>query len=142
MYTEQDLVRVARRENNRKRNYLVVNRLQGKHIPVKPGEALAMFRALADKLRGLYEKETLLVIGFAETATAIGAAVAAELGADYMQTTRELVPDAEYLYFRRSTATPRNRSLSRMTSTGHSGQLTESFLSRTRSRREKQSATS
>ncbi len=99
MYTEQDLVRVARRENNRKRNYLVVNRLQGKHIPVKPGEALAMFRALADKLRGLYEKETLLVIGFAETATAIGAAVAAELGADYMQTTRELVPDAEYLYF-------------------------------------------
>ncbi len=99
MYTEQDLVRVARRENNRKRNYLVVNRLQGKHIPVKPGDALAMFRALADKLRGLYEKETLLVIGFAETATAIGAAVAAELGADYMQTTRELVPDAEYLYF-------------------------------------------
>lgn len=58
-----------------------------------------MFRALADKLRGLYAKETLLVIGFAETATAIGAAVAAELGADYMQTTRELVPDAEYLYF-------------------------------------------
>lgn len=99
MYTEQDLVRIAKRENNKKRNYLVVNRLQGKHIPVKPGEALAMFRALADKLRGLYEKETLLVIGFAETATAIGAAVAAELGADYMQTTRELVPDAEYLYF-------------------------------------------
>ena len=99
MYTEQDLVRVARRENNKKRSYLVVNRLQGKHIPVKPGEALAMFRALADKLRGLYEKETLLVIGFAETATAIGAAVAAELGADYMQTTREIVPDAAYLYF-------------------------------------------
>lgn len=58
-----------------------------------------MFRALAETLKGKYEKETLLVIGFAETATAIGAAVAAELGADYMQTTRETVPDATYLYF-------------------------------------------
>lgn len=99
IYTEQDLVRIAKRENNNKRKYLVVNRLQGKHIPVKPCEALSMFHALADILKGRYEKETLLVIGFAETATAIGAAVAAELGADYMQTTRETVPDATYLYF-------------------------------------------
>ncbi|MDE7324304.1 MAG: phosphoribosyltransferase family protein [Lachnospiraceae bacterium] len=99
MYTEQNLVRIAKRENNNKRKYLVVNRLQGKHIPVKPCEALAMFRALAGKLHSPYKGETLLVIGFAETATAIGAAVAAELGADYMQTTRERVPDAEYLYF-------------------------------------------
>lgn len=99
MYTEQDLVRIAKRENNRKRNYLVVNRLQGKHIPVKPCEALSMFWALADTLKGKYEKETLLVIGFAETATAIGAAVAAKLGADYMQTTREAVLGASYLYF-------------------------------------------
>lgn len=98
-YTEQDLVRIAKRENNNKRKYLLVNRLQGKHIPVKPCEALSMFHALADILKGKYEKETLLVIGFAETATAIGAAVAAELGADYMQTTRETVPDATYLYF-------------------------------------------
>ncbi len=98
-YTEQDLVRIAKRENNNKRKYLVVNRLQGKHIPVKPCEAISMFRALADTLKGRYEKETLLVIGFAETATAIGVAVAAELGADYMQTTREIVPDATYLYF-------------------------------------------
>lgn len=98
-YTEQDLVRIAKRENNNKRKFLVVNRLQGKHIPVKPCEALSMFRALADTLKGRYKKETLLVIGFAETATAIGAAVARELGADYMQTTRELVSDATYLYF-------------------------------------------
>lgn len=99
MYIEQDLVKIAKRENNNKRKYLVVNKLQGKHIPVKPHDALAMFRALAQTLKGKYEKETLLVIGFAETATAIGAAVAAELGADYMQTTREVVPDAEYLFF-------------------------------------------
>lgn len=98
-YTEQDLVRIAKRENNNKRKYLVINRLQGKHIPVRPREALAMFHALSDTLQGRYEAEKLLVIGFAETATAIGAAVAAALGADYMQTTREDVSDARYLYF-------------------------------------------
>ena len=42
VYTEQNLVRIAKRENNPKRTYLVVNRLQGKHIPVKPHDALAM----------------------------------------------------------------------------------------------------
>lgn len=99
MYTETSLVRVARRENNNKRKYLVVNRLQGKHIPVKPCEALAMFRALADVVKGRFGREKLLVIGFAETATAVGAAVAAELGADYMQTTREQISGVEYLYF-------------------------------------------
>lgn len=99
VYTEQDLVRIARRENNNKRKYLVVNRLQGKHIPVKPQEALAMFRALADTLKGKYADEKLLAVGFAETATAVGAAVAAELGTDYMHTTREQIPGAEYLYF-------------------------------------------
>ena len=35
-YTEEELVAVARRENNEKRKYLVVNRLQGKHVPVSP----------------------------------------------------------------------------------------------------------
>ena len=52
VYTEQNLVRIAKRENNPKRNYLVVNRLQGKHIPVAPREAFDMFRALADRVRG------------------------------------------------------------------------------------------
>ena len=99
MYTETALVRVARRENNNKRKYLVVNRLQGKHIPAKPCEALAMFRALADVVKGRFGREKLLVIGFAETATAVGAAVAAELGADYMQTTREQISGVGYLYF-------------------------------------------
>lgn len=99
MYTERNLVRIAKRENNQKRKYLVMNRLQGKHIPVKPHEALAMFQALANQLREQYNEERLLVIGFAETATAIGVAVAAALDADYIQTTREIVPNVEYLYF-------------------------------------------
>ncbi|MDE7043793.1 MAG: phosphoribosyltransferase domain-containing protein, partial [Acetatifactor sp.] len=43
MYTESDLVKIAKRENNKKRNYLVVNPLQGKHIPVSPGMELQVF---------------------------------------------------------------------------------------------------
>ena len=73
--------------------------MQGKHIPVKPHEALDMFKALAAPLKEQYTDERLLLIGFAETATAIGAAVALELGAAYMQTTREQIPDVNYLYF-------------------------------------------
>lgn len=98
-YTEQQLVALAKRENNNKRPYLVVNRLQGKHIPVSPDAALAMFCELAGLIRERYPKERLLLIGFAETATAIGAAVAAELDSLYIQTTREQVEGAEYFYF-------------------------------------------
>lgn len=98
MYTENDLVRIAKRENNRKRNYLVVNPLQGKHIPVSPGDALRVFSELAGSLK-IYRDEKLLVVGFAETATAIGAQLAIELGADYIQTTREEIPNVEYLFF-------------------------------------------
>lgn len=100
IYQEQDLVTVAKRENNTKRNYLIVNRRQGKHIPVCPKEALEMFSALADIVRRAYKNERLLIIGFAETATAIGAAVAVELGQYYIQTTRENVEGVDdYVYF-------------------------------------------
>ncbi|MDE6701581.1 MAG: phosphoribosyltransferase family protein [Acetatifactor sp.] len=98
MYTESDLVRIAKRENNKKRNYLVVDPLQGKHIPVSPGKALQVFSELA-KLLEIYKDERLLVVGFAETATAIGAQIARDLGAGYIQTTREKIPNVEYLFF-------------------------------------------
>ncbi len=99
MYNENDTVRVAKRENNNKRNYLVVNMFQGKHVPVSPKHALDMFYSLADSVKGNYENERVLVIGFAETATAIGAALAVRLNAKYIQTTRENIDGAEYLYF-------------------------------------------
>ena len=98
-YTEQALAAVAKREKNTKRGYLVVNLLQGKHVPVRPGEALAMFGALADLLLAAYEGERLLLIGFAETATAVGAAAAGKLGSLYIQTTREQIEGVNYFYF-------------------------------------------
>ena len=98
-YVENDLVRIAKRENNNKRNYLIVNPLQGKHIPVAPSKALELFSNLAKTLEDEYSGERLLVIGFAETATAIGAGVAILLNAKYIQTTREDIADVEYLFF-------------------------------------------
>ena len=102
MYLESDLVRIGKRENNKKRNYLVVNRLQGKHILVSPSEALSMFDALAEIIEKEYSGEKLLLIGFAETATAIGAEAAIKLGAHYIQTTREIVQGVNYLFFSES----------------------------------------
>ncbi len=95
---KEDLIRIAKRENNSKRTYVLVNPLQGKHIPADPGKALGLFRELAGELKG-YAGERLLLIGFAETATAIGAAAAVELGAWYMQTTREAIPGVRFLRF-------------------------------------------
>jgi len=41
----------------------------------------------------------VLVIGFAETATAIGAAVAVDMNTNYIQTTREIIDGVDYLFF-------------------------------------------
>ena len=88
MYTAE-IASLAKRENNTKRNYLVINKYQGKHIPVSPGKALDMFSALAELVRRRYPNERLLVVGFAETATAIGETLAAELDTYGIHTTRE-----------------------------------------------------
>ena len=48
-YQQKDLVRIAKRENNTKRSYLVVDPLQGKHVPVEPSKALNLFKSLAEK---------------------------------------------------------------------------------------------
>ena len=99
MYKESDVVRIGKRENNKKRKYLVVNRLQGKHLPVSPQKSLAMFDALTEVIKDVYQGENLLLVGFAETATAIGSRLAVNLKAEYIQTTREIIDGVSYLYF-------------------------------------------
>ena len=90
IYEINDVLKIAKRHNNDKRSYLLVNPLQGKHLPVSPTAALNMMKTLGEKLALKYS-DAKLVIGFAETATAIGAIVAASLGKDciYIHTTRE-----------------------------------------------------
>ena len=96
-----DLLKVAKRKNNNKRSYLYVDPLQGKHIPVSPSTSLSLFKMLGNKLSERYAGEKLLVIGFAETATAVGAAIACSANnvAYFMTTTREDYNGSEYIYF-------------------------------------------
>lgn len=89
-YTKETTLRVAKRYRNAKRAYLLVNPLQAKHMPVSPTEALTMMRTLGAGLRQEFPGARL-VLGFAETATALGAAVASRFGPDcaFLTTTRE-----------------------------------------------------
>ncbi len=64
--------------------------MQAKHVPSKLHETLLLFDKLAAEVEQ-YKSEKVLVVGFAEAATAIGAYVANKLGnnAFYVHTTRE-----------------------------------------------------
>lgn len=105
-YTAVDLIRAARRDRNTKRPYLLVDPLQGKHVPVSPAKALQLFGTLGNKVQAhIRATDRVLIIAFAETATAIGAGIAdtVECAETYLiQTTREDVIGAEYLYFSES----------------------------------------
>lgn len=100
----QEYLRVAKRENNNKRPYLYVNAYQGKHIPVAPSKTVSMCAELAEKISRAYPGEKLLVTGFAETATALGALVASRMenACCYLHTTREDTGEGEVLYFTES----------------------------------------
>ena len=99
-YTENDILSIAKRFNNNKRNYLLVNKLQGKHIPVNPYLTLNMMDFFGKKVSNKY-KNINLVIGFAETATAIGVNVAKYFdNCFYINTTRENFENLEqYISF-------------------------------------------
>lgn len=99
-YTAADTLRIARRVNNSKRAYLLVNPLQGKHLPVSPQAALKMMQTLGERLAEEFPEPTLL-IGFAETATAVGAMAASCFESDsiYIHTTREPLPEGSAILF-------------------------------------------
>lgn len=95
-YDQEALLVLAQRDNNSKRKFLLVNRLQGKHLATDPKEALQLFALLGEKVKAIYQNQRVVVIGFAETATAIGAAVAAQFPGEILllQTSREQIDNA------------------------------------------------
>lgn len=97
-------ITVEHRSNNPKRDYLFVNKKQCKHIPVSGAHMINMCKKLAKLVNNNLANTTsigakVLVVGFAETATAIGNIVADHLCCDtyVMQTTREEVPGSKQL---------------------------------------------
>lgn len=102
-YEKDDLITIAKRDNNKKRPFLLVNPLQGKHLAVSPSKSIELFQTLAHQVFSHTDIDyaNTLIIGFAETATAIGAGLAinAPFAISYIQTTREQYPEKEFLYF-------------------------------------------
>lgn len=85
-----ELVGVALRRNPR-RAHLLVSTVLGKHVPTDPRVVYGTGRELGAAVAGRVGADAV-VLGYAETATALGHAVADELPADYLHSTRRPVP--------------------------------------------------
>lgn len=93
-------VQIAKREKNNKRDFLIVNPDLGKHMPQEPKKIFDLFSKTASLFPNDWDPKRTLVIGFAETATALGLHYACKNSCRFIQTTRESVPgEHEYLYF-------------------------------------------
>lgn len=95
-----NLISLGNRVNNSKRNFLFISKVLGKHIEVKPnvckeaGEMLAslLYKSKNSKIDNL----KICVLGFAETATGLGMAVASAIkDSYYLTTTREDIAEME-----------------------------------------------
>jgi Phosphoribosyl transferase/TRSP domain C terminus to PRTase_2 len=87
---------------NPRRAQLLVSRLLGKHVPAPVEEVLGAAHLLGGLVRDACRGGTPIVVGFAETATGLGHAVASVSGADgggapYVHTTRRPAPPAARL---------------------------------------------
>lgn len=88
-----ELVDVALRRNPR-RAQLLVSRVLGKHVPADPRAVLAAGERLGELVGEALAGAPAAVLGYAETATGLGHAVAATLSAPYLHSTRRAVPAA------------------------------------------------
>lgn len=94
-----DLIIMGKRINNPKRNFLFISKVLGKHIEAKPKVCkeigLKLARLIVDKEERSYKNnEKISVIGFAETATGLGMAVASYIkNSYYITTTRECITE-------------------------------------------------
>ncbi|MEK7433496.1 MAG: phosphoribosyltransferase domain-containing protein [Cyanobacteriota bacterium] len=76
---------------NKKRGFLFISKVLGKHIPCRPTFMEKIYLELADKIKKQLNDKPSLVIGFAETATSLGNGVYEKLNLDnsfYIHTTR------------------------------------------------------
>lgn len=96
-----DNITVEHRSNNPKRDFLFVNRAQCKHIPCSATAMITMCNKLADIVRErLFSRDKVLIVAFAETATAIGNILADAIPQCRLviQTTRENLSGYDKLF--------------------------------------------
>ena len=82
---------------NPRRGYLIVSKVLGRHMPVRPSELRASLRDLASKIPADLPGP-ILVVGLAETAVGLGHGIFEELhgrgmAAAFLHTTRQAVPE-------------------------------------------------
>ena len=78
-----DLIHICKRVNNSKREYLFVNRYQGKHIPESPYNITSLFDSFVAEVKAnIKPSEKVIVVGFAETATGIAEYLTYKLSLD------------------------------------------------------------
>lgn len=97
--SSSDIITVEHRSGNPKRDFLFVNKKQCKHIPCKPSDMIHLCSLLADNINdtlknkydSAYDNIKILIVGFAETATALGTIIGEKLDKTHyiMHTTRE-----------------------------------------------------
>lgn len=100
-----DLFRVAERINP-KRSFLFVSTMLGRHIPVRPSDHFAAVNGIVDQIPDPLLSDPVLVLGYAETAVGIGAAVARRISRQrpdvsvlYLSTTRHPVEGLGWVGF-------------------------------------------
>lgn len=104
----QEIVSIVKRYNNPKRDFLFINKYLGKHYPVRGNDAFDHFQQLYRQLvLDFSQFNRVMIISFAETATALGEYIAQEISTNnslnlsyYIQTTREITDkDIRYIDF-------------------------------------------
>lgn len=106
----EDIIHMAKRQNNPKRDFLFINQYLGKHLSVPAQEAILYQKQLYNKivnhiLETKLKNQKILIVGFAETATALAQNImhfALEPNqpltvVGYTQTTRESIPANQYI---------------------------------------------
>lgn len=114
MYKLSEDLWLAKRNHNKKRKYLLVNEKLAKHIPTK--SRIGIKEDFPNK------DERILVIGFAETATALAVNVAKKLSAnntvDIITTTREEIGE-DYIPFLEEHSHATDQKLAKVDFTGY-----------------------
>lgn len=96
-FIPENMIHICKRKNNSKRQFLFVNRYQGKHIPVDPVITARLYTELFERIgvefsSEKHKGERVVIVGFAETATAIGESIA------YLMTLAKTLP-VEFVHY-------------------------------------------
>lgn len=99
LFKDSDMFRIGKRDGNAKRNFLFLSKWIGKHLECEPSFLTNVSLSLCEQV-GYQSPDDHMCIGFAETATGLGMAIAENLHLPYISTTREDYKGEERINFK------------------------------------------